>query len=47
MARVVAADLGGAANDLLDGLSFTRAGHSSLFQFTLFAALEGFFQIVD
>jgi hypothetical protein len=44
--RIVASDFRAAANHLLD-LLIAGTGHSSLFQFTAFPALERFFEVVD
>src|SRR5215469_7696978 len=45
-ARIVAADLGAAANDLLNGLAVSRAGHAGLLEFPALPALGGFFEVV-
>jgi hypothetical protein len=44
--RIVASDFRAAANHLLD-LLIAGTGHTGLFQFAAFAALEGFFEIIN
>ena len=45
-AGIVAADFGGASDDLLHGLTIAGTGHACLFEFAALAALERFFEIV-
>ena len=45
-ARIVAADLGAAANDLLNGLAVSRAGHAGLLEFPALPALGSLFEVV-
>src|SRR5215469_735819 len=45
-AGIVAADLGPAANHLLDGLAVSRPGHAGLLEFAALLALEGFLEDV-
>jgi len=45
-ARIVAADFGGAADDLLYRLVVAGSSHAGLFQLATFLALEGFFNFI-
>src|SRR5208282_3296255 len=45
--RIVASDLGRAADHLLHRLQVTGAGHASLLQLAALLALEGFFDFVN